>query len=714
MSIQIMNHFTRMSRLGIAASLLGGLLNAQPAKKAAPAPAAASAQPIYKSLTYPPLRPVELPKIEEFTLPNGMKVKLLENRELPLIGGTLVIRTGSLAEPAAKAGLAGLTGSVLRSGGTKQRNADELNAKLEGMAASIEASIADERGTVGFSCLRENLDEVLPLFKEVITQPAFAQDKVDLALTQARSGISRRNDSAGSILGREFTNLIYGKDTPYGEREEYATIGAISRADMVAWHDRYFFPANTMLAVQGDFNAAEMRAKLEKLFADWTVQRPAVPAYPAVTKRDAKGVYIAEKNDSEQTFFSIGHLAGKLSDKDYPALDVMSDILGGGFSSRLFQKVRSDMSLAYSIYSAWGADYSHEGIFRISGSTKASTTDQAIAASLKEVKRMQDEMVGPAELAAAKQRVENSFVFNFDSPSKTLNRLMTYEFFGYPRDFINQYKDAVAKVTAADIQRVARQYIKPEEFTIVAVGKTAEFEKSLAAMGAVKKLDVTIPEPKRETAKADNASLAKGQQVLTKLLAAAGGAAKLEGITDWTQSVESELPMGPNKIKVKQTNMWLKPGLFRQVNELPFGKTIVFFDGEKGFIKAPQGEQPLPPPFVAQVKSQLSRDYLSLLQSAKRPGRTVNFVKEGQLEVADQGGAVIQVSYDPASFLLSKISVTENGMTGEYTLSDYKEFGGIQLPTKTVINQAGQSVTQLTTDYKFNTGLKPEQLSAKE
>ncbi len=699
----------------VAAALLTAQPAMQPAKKSAVAPAAASAQPIYKTLTYPPLRPVELPKIEEFTLPNGMKVKLLENHELPLIGGTLVVRTGALAEPAAKAGLAGLTGSVIRSGGTKQRNADELNAKLEGMAASIEASIGEERGSVGFNCLKENIDDVLPLFKEVVTQPAFAQDKVDLALTQARSGISRRNDSAGSILGREFTNLIYGKDTPYGEREEYATIGAITRADMVAWHDRYYFPANTMLAVQGDFNSAEMRAKLEKLFADWTTQRPAVPAYPAVTKRDAKGVYIAEKNDSEQTFFSIGHLAGKLSDKDYPALDVMSDILGGGFSSRLFQKVRSDMSLAYQIYSAWGADYSHEGVFKISGSTKAATTDQAINASLKEVKRMQDEMVGPAELAAAKQRVENSFVFNFDSPSKTLSRIMTYEFFGYPRDFINQYKDAVSKVTAADIQRVARQYIKPEEFTIVAVGKTAEFEKSLATLGAVKKLDVTIPEPKRETAKADNASLAKGQEVLAKLLSAAGGAAKFEAVNDWTQSVESELPMGPNnKVKVKQTNMWLKPSIFRQVNELPFGKTIVFFDGEKGFIKGPQGEQPLPPPFITQVKSQLSRDYLSLLQSANRPGRTVNFVKEGQLEIADQGGATIQVGYDPASMLLSKISVTENGMTGEYTLSDYKDFDGIKIPAKTVINQAGQSVTQVVTDYKFNSGLKPEQLSAKE
>jgi zinc protease len=301
----------QLTQVTLTASLLASLLSAQPAKKA---PLPTASQPIYKTLTYPPLRPVELPKIDEFTLPNGMKVKLLENHELPLIGGTLMVRTGALAEPAAKAGLAGLTGSVLRSGGTKQRNADELNAKLEGMAASIEASIGEERGTVGFSCLKENVDDVLALFKEVITQPAFAEDKVKLALTQANSGISRRNDSAGSILGREFTNLIYGKDTPYGEREEYATIGAITRADMVAWHDRYYFPANTMLAVQGDFNAAEMRSKLEKIFADWTTQRPAVPANPAVTKRDSKGVYVAEKSDSEQTFFSIGHLAGKLSD----------------------------------------------------------------------------------------------------------------------------------------------------------------------------------------------------------------------------------------------------------------------------------------------------------------------------------------------------------------------------------------------------------------
>ncbi len=700
----------------ILSILLAGVLVAQnkPAPKTAAKPGS-TATPYYQTLKYPALRAVELPKIEEFTLPNGMRVKLLENHELPLLSGSLVVRTGAILETAEKAGLAGLTGQVMRSGGTKQRSADELNAKLEGMAASVEASIGNERGSLGFSCLKENTDDVLALFKEVLMQPAFAQDKVDLALTQARSGISRRNDSPGSIVGREFQNLIYGKDTPYGEREEYATIGAVKREDMVAWHDRYFFPANTMLAVQGDFDTAEMKAKLTKLFADWTVTRPAVPQYPSVSKQNAKGVYVAEKSDSEQTFFLIGHLGGKLSDKDYPVLDVMADILGGSFSSRLFQKVRSDLSLAYMISGAWAADYSHEGTFRIYGSTKASTTKDAIEASLKEVKRMQDEMVGPAELAAAKQRVENSFVFNFDSPSKTLNRLMTYEFFGYPRDFINQYKDAVAKVTAADIQRVAKEYIRPQDFTVVAVGKTEEFAKSLESMGPVKKLDISIPEPKQEGAKSDSASLAKGKEMHAKLIAAAGGAAKFAQINDWTQVVDSELPMGGNKMKIKQTNQWLKPSFFRQTNELPFGKTIVYFDGKGGFIKAPQGEQPLPPPFVAQVKAQLARGYFALMQGAESmPGRQVNFVQDGVLEVADTGAPVVRLSYDPATMMVTKLALTENGMPMEVAVSDYKDVDGLKLPGKQVVVQAGQTVTQVITEWKINSGLKAEQLSAKE
>jgi zinc protease len=677
-------------------------------------PASTGPVPVYKTLKYPPLKQVQLPKIEQFTLPNGMKVMILENHELPLASGSIRIRTGSLLEPAEKAGLSGIVGQVLRSGGTKKRTADALNSKLELMAANIEAGVGEESGSVGFNCLKENLDEVLDLLKEVTTEPAFAQDRLDLTLTQARSGISRRNDDPGQIMNREFQNLIYGKNTPYGDREEYSTIGNVKREDLVAFHDRYYFPANMMLSVYGDVDTAAVKAKLEKLFADWTPQRPAVPAFPAVTKQKAAGVYVADKPDTEQTFFTIGHIGGKLSDKDYATLSVMSNILGGGFSSRLFQSVRSDKSLAYGISSSWSADYLHEGTFTISGSTATATTDKAIQESLKEVKRMREELVGPAELEAAKQRVENSFVFSFASPVQTLNRLMNYQYYGYPSDFINRYKDAVAKVTAQDILRVAKEYIKPEEFTIVAVGQTAKFADSLKSLGEVKKLDITIPQPKVETAKADAGSLAAGKMALDKVAAAVGGKAKIVGVNDYVQSISSELNMGGNKVNVKQTNMWLKPMVFRQVNELPFGKIIAFFDGEKGFLKAPQGEQPLAGPFAAQVRGQLQRDYFALLQSNEVAGRSVNLVKEGELELKDASGSVLRFFYDPATMLPAKLAFTEGGITAETAYSDFKEVSGLKLPMTMKITQNGQVSTQTVTDWKLNTGLTVAAMSSKE
>lgn len=671
---------------------------------------------VYQTLKYPALKPVQLPKVEQFTLPNGLKVMILENHELPLASGSLRVRTGSLLEPADKAGLSGIVGQVMRSGGTKKRNGDALNAKLELIAANVEAGIGDDSGTVGFNCLKENLDEVLELFKEVIVEPAFPQDRLDLVLTQTRSGISRRNDDPGGILNREFQNLVYGKDTAYGDHEEYATIGNVKREDLVSFHDRYFFPANAMLSIYGDVDTAAVKTKLEKLFADWTTQRPAVPAFPAVTRQKAAGVYIADKPDTEQTFFSIGHLGGKLSDKDYAALTVMSNILGGAgtFSNRLMQSIRSDKSLAYGISSSWSADYLHEGTFQITGSTAAATTDKAILESLKEVKRMREEMVGPTELQAAKQRVENTFVFSFASPVQTLNRLMNYQYYGYPSDFINRYKDAVAKVTAQDILRVAKEYIKPEEFTIVAVGQTEKFAESLKALGEVKKLDITIPQPKADAAKADAGSLAAGKAAIDTIAVKVGGKDKIAGVTDYVQIISSELNMGGNKVNVKQTNSWMKPMFFRQVNELPFGKIIAFFDGEKGFLKAPQGEQPLAGPFAAQVKGQLQRDYFVILQSNEVAGRSVNLVQEGEIELKDPSGSVMNLFYDPKTMLPSKLTFTEGGISAEIGYGDFKEVSGLKLPMQLKITQNGQVSTQTVTDWKLNTGLTVAAMSSKE
>jgi len=298
---------------------------------AAPAAAPRPPVPSVSELKFPPLGPIHIPDVETVTLPNGMKVFLLEDHELPVINGSARIRTGNLFDPADKVGLATLTGMVMRTGGTRTKTGDRLDQELEDMAASVESDIGESSGTVSFSALKENTDQVMAAFHEVLTEPEFRQDKLDLAKNQLRSGIARRNDDAHGIADREFANIVYGKDTPYGWQIEYATLDHIQRQDLVTFYRRYFFPANVMLAVWGDFNSAEMKAKIEKLFAGWTAAQPPVPPFPKVRERAAPGAYLAVKTDVTQTFFMMGQLGGDLRDKDYPALEVMSDILGGGF-----------------------------------------------------------------------------------------------------------------------------------------------------------------------------------------------------------------------------------------------------------------------------------------------------------------------------------------------------------------------------------------------
>jgi zinc protease len=446
--------------------------------------------PSYKDLKFAPLPPVKIPQPETFTLPNGMKVFLLENHELPLVSGVALIRTGNLFDPADKRGLAGITGTVLRSGGAKTKNGDEIDRELENVAASVESSIGESSGTVGFSALKENTAAVMGIWRDILEQPEFRQDKVDLAKTQLRSGIARRNDEPSEIASREFSSLVYGRDTPYGWEVEYADLNNIQRQDLVNFYQRYFFPANIMIGVYGDFNTAEMKRNLTELFAPWTYAQPPVPKFPAVTAKAAPGIYLAEKPDVAQTFFEIGHLGGLLRDKDYPALQVAAQILGSGFSSRLMRKVRTELGYAYAIGASWSAGYENPGVFDISGSTKSKSTAETIRVVLDELEKLRTGEVTEEELKTAKDSVLNSFVFNFDRPSKTLNRLLLYEYFGYPKDFIFQYQKAVQNVTRAGVLRAAAQYFKPENLTIVAVGNPAEFGNPLVP---VQKIDLTIP-----------------------------------------------------------------------------------------------------------------------------------------------------------------------------------------------------------------------------
>ncbi len=717
-----------MKSLPAITLLIAGALGAQtgPVAKAHPSNAPL---PSYKELKYPPLKPIRIPDVATFTLPNGMKLYLLENHELPLVRGTALVRTGNLFDPADKVGLATITGIVMRTGGTKDKTGDQLDEQLENIAASVETSIDESFGSASFSCLKENTDEVLGVFHDLLSSPGFRQDKIDLAKNELRSGISRRNDDPHGIVEREFTDIIYGRNTPYGWQMEYATLDRIGRDDIVQFYQRYFFSENVMLAVIGDFSATDMKAKLEKRFADWTVRQQPVPPFPAVKAKPEHTVFVATKTDVTQTFFTLGHLGGELRDKDYPALEVMADILGGGFHSRLVQRVRTKLGYAYNVSAYWGANYDHPGMFEVSGSTKSSTTTETIQVINEEIEKIRSSEVTAEELESAKQTVANSFVFNFDTPSKTLNRMLRYDYYGYPRDFINQYQRAIQAVTLADVLRVARQHLRVKDMTIVAVGNPQEFGKPLATLGLpVASIDLTIPEPggapkadagPKETGKADEASLERGKKLLGRMQETVGGADKLAAVQDVTQTVDLSMTTMPAGMKVKQTNIWAAPDHFRQESQLPFGKVVVYSDGKSGWMSTPQGVRPLPGAQLKQVHEELFRNYFRLLLSDRMPDRTVSSPEEGVIEISDQAGDSVKLFVDAQTGLPAKEVYREAQSMGgpgtmEEIFEDFSEAGGVKAPKKITVNQGGKKFAELTVEeYKINTGVKPEDLSKK-
>jgi zinc protease len=449
--------------------------------------------PSYTQLVYPPLKQVKVPEPASFTLKNGMRVLLLEDHELPLISGLALIRTGNLFDPPDKRGLSSVMADVLRAGGTSAKTGDQIDEELENIAASVESSMGETSASITFSGLKETAGTVLGIFKAVMTDPEFRQDKIDFTIGQDHSGIDRRNDDAQGIAEREISSILYGRDNSYGWNIEHADLARIHQEDLKQFYHRYYFPKNIMLAVYGDFSTPDMKEQLEKLFADWSPEQPPVPAFPAVTAKAAAGVFLAEKSDVTQTFFSLGLLGGTLRDPDYPALAVAVNILGSGFTSRLMSQIRTKMGLAYSIGAGWGAGYDHPGTFRIVGSTKSASTADAILAARTELQKMRTAEVTEQELKTAKDAVLNSFVFFFDSPAKTLTRVLTYQYFGYPNDFLFEYQKKVAAVTRADVLRVMQQHIDPANLSIVAVGNPKDFGKPLSGIGKVDKIDLSIP-----------------------------------------------------------------------------------------------------------------------------------------------------------------------------------------------------------------------------
>jgi zinc protease len=448
----------------------------------------------YDELKFPPISAIKLPKYERYVLKNGLVVYLMEDHELPLVNGTALIRTGSRWEQSEKAGLATLVGSTLRSGGTQKHSADKLNEILEQRAASVETDMGEAVGSASFEALTEDVDMVFGLFTEVLREPAFAQEKLDVDKTQIRGSIARRNDNPNSIASRELRKLIYGKESPYARTVEYATLDQISRDDLLKFYQQYFHPNKIILGIVGDFNAQKMRSLIQAKLGDWQPNpQIAKTPLPQVTQANLGGVYFVNQPQLTQSSVLLGHLGGKFDNPDYPALDVMNGVLNS-FGGRLFNELRSRQGLAYSVYGMWSPRFDYPGTFVAGGQTRTETTVQFIKSLETEIKRLQTANITVQELNKAKDSTLNSFVFNFQDPSQTLSRLMRYEYYGYPADFLFRYQKAITTTTVADVKRVAQKYLKPENLVTLVVGNPAAMKQPLTNLAAkVTTIDITIP-----------------------------------------------------------------------------------------------------------------------------------------------------------------------------------------------------------------------------
>ncbi|MGH9555146.1 MAG: M16 family metallopeptidase, partial [Terriglobales bacterium] len=493
------------------------------------APAAASQEKEWEKIPTAPLKAFEPQQPKRIVLPNGMVIFLQEDHELPLVNGWFFVRGGGREVPAGKTGLASIYGQAWRTGGTKSKTGDQIDEFLEARGAIVESSADEDSSTVFFSSLKENLDEVFPLALDILQNPEFREDKITLAKTQENTAISRRNDSFTAIAAREAFRLAYGSDNPYARQSEYATVAAVTRDDLVNWHTAYVQASNIIVAVLGDFDSAAMEARLRKTFASW----PRKPAHkPAVVefKSPKPGVYFIPKDDINQSAIRMVDLGVRRDNPDYFAVLAMNEVMGGGFGTRLVTNIRSKKGLAYTVGGGVGSGWDHPGVLQFQMTTKSGTTGESINALYEEI----DGIVGPkpateAEVQKARETILNSFVFNFDTRQEVLLEQVGYEFYGYPPDFLKRYQEAIRKVTAGDVNRVARKYLHKEKLAVLVVGKAVDFDKPLSSFGPVTTVDITIPEPAMSGGEAKSgpgatpaASTAEGKALLAKVIEGLG------------------------------------------------------------------------------------------------------------------------------------------------------------------------------------------------
>ncbi len=729
-----------------------------------------SASGVSAQTTWPsegPPRPLtahdaKFPPYEIRKLPNGLQVIVVMQHEQPAVSMRLLIRAGSAADPKDKLGLAHLHASLLDQG-TETKSAQEIADTIDFIGGAEGTGAGTDLSYLNMVVMKDSFDLGMRLLSDIARHPAFALPEIDRQRAQMLSGMQVSDQDPSWVANAVFDRLVYGFH-PYGlpDTGTRETIAAISRDDLMAFHDRYFAPNNAILAVVGDVTAQEAFDETTAVFGDWRSRPVPVQTYiapPDPTRR----VIVVDKPDAVQTEVRVGHLGVPRNSPDYMALNLAIRILGGEGANRLHQVLRTERGLTYGAEADMDT-LKESGDFEAETNTRSNATAEVLRLIVNEFWRLQRERVSNRELEDAKAYMTGSFPLTIETPDDIALQVLNVVFYDLPVEQLQTFRERVNAVTPDDIQRVARVYLKPDRLSVVLVGNAAAFQTDLKGAGfgqfetvELKDLDLTSvdfripkaaqgggglraehggsggvreatsgrlsaayrPASQQSTGQIVPREGEAARALLDKAIAAKGGLATLRGIRNIKATTTGTMTTPTGDSVEAQVTTWLAyPNQVRVETRLASATIVQGYDGEHAWVRDPMGMHDVPQEAMDEIRATFRRDTIAALLAAHDgtlKARTLPDVKDPSgalfhaLEVSGPNFDPMVMYIDPATAFVARQTYVAGGPGRplvEERFGDYRPVDRVQVAFTASVRVGGRQILQRkVTDIQINTSM---------
>lgn len=690
---------------------------------------------------------VSFPPYQMKTLANGLQVIAVSHHEQPAVSLRLIVRAGGAQDPAERPGAASLAAALLDQG-TTTKSAEQIATAIDSIGGAIGAGATSDLTSVHAAVMKDSFGVALDLVSDLVRNPAFAPEEVERQRQQILSGLKVSYDDPDYLAGVVFDRLVYGFH-PYGKPDSGTpeSIAAVTREDLLAFHKRWFGPNNAILAIVGDVSPEEAFAGAERAFGAWSrIELPQrqTDEPPSPTRR----VVVIDRPGAVQTEIRVGNVGLARRHKDYLALDIATKILGGEGGNRLYRVLRSERGLTYGASADLHA-LKDTGIIVADTDTRSEKTGEALRLMVDEISKLQRQRVQERELSDAQEYLTGSFPLTIETPGAIALQVLNAVFYGLDLNELQDYRERVNRLTVDDIQRVARQYLRPDRLAIVLVGDAATIAKQLAGVGfdeveriPVAELDLSSPDLLRRTgagavrvapgafrmqpqgragvgAAAPVAPVLDVRDLITRAVAAKGGVDLLRSIRTSRVEATTIVHSEGTRTEFATTTYIRYPGGFRSEAQLPGGRLIQVFNAGSSWFEDAGGVHDAPPAMAEQMQSAVQRDTVPLLLAlaerkltARRVADVVDAARRlPAMEVDLPGALPLTLLFDPATTLILKARYRVSGagpdaVNAEESYSDYRDVQGLMVAFATELRREGApGLSRTLHSYEINVPL---------